>query len=498
LRFLDCTANFVVQLLAVMPREKSTHHSSPKKSRLSAPVSSPGRLPIDSPRCLSCGQKFRQRTNVIRHLAVKHGLDLKGNKLTQEQIDHQKRRYEKRTTMHHRRRSSDAPAAAGAPPAEVVDVQDSGSDLAVAAATHSPAAASSDLAVSTATVAVSQSDTAAVIDEPGKSIPDIATIIHPFVPLQAALDLYENISSSSPCSSTQSRRDDRFGLFGLDSQLIEMQSIPSLNSSPDRRLGHMLSGTRCSTPTMDELNTPTLIPSSPNETTTARPPPRPLTPHVVIRPMPMPVSSTVIIGTITTAPAFAVAAATTQPPVAVVAASDVAVAAQQSCRLITQPTATVAAGSRKRKLPTKKSQNGSGSSKSSSSASVADQPPALVPASAAPVTTVNRATSPTLPPEPQPMRLTFSGLCQELNLHPDEPVATIANRLAVRFSWTPAERRAHEDRLFDIRGGMAVAMVREHGHIPVDRTLAAAEQYFRELHGRSVRAFQFRDTMEER
>ena len=97
-----------------------------------------------------------------------------------------------------------------------------------------------------------------------------------------------------------------------------------------------------------------------------------------------------------------------------------------------------------------------------------------------------------------PMRMTFSSLSHELHLHPDEDVAAIAGRLAVKYGWNDAEREAHELRLFDIRGGMSMALIEEHNHVPIDRTLVAAEDYFRGLHRRTVHAFRHRDQMEER
>ena len=104
-----------------MPHERSPSRHSSKHSRPADDdrrSRSTEKKKVDSKRCPECQRPFTQHTSMTRHLITQHGIDEDGKKVSQEEIDRQRRRYEKSYVKSSDRRThSPAPSAAlGAPP----------------------------------------------------------------------------------------------------------------------------------------------------------------------------------------------------------------------------------------------------------------------------------------------------------------------------------------------------------------------------------------------
>jgi len=93
--------------------------------------------------------------------------------------------------------------------------------------------------------------------------------------------------------------------------------------------------------------------------------------------------------------------------------------------------------------------------------------------------------------------MTHAELLLQHQLHPDDEINEIADRLAAERSWTPDERQKIVDRLYDIRKTAAAIQLQEKMRIPLIRTAENVEAYFRELDGRLAVARRHADNMDE-
>ena len=85
--------------------------------------------------------------------------------------------------------------------------------------------------------------------------------------------------------------------------------------------------------------------------------------------------------------------------------------------------------------------------------------------------------------------LPFSSLYHEVRQHPDDTPDVLADRLAARYGWTPAERAHHAARLYDVQAGATAALLEERMRVPLSRTPEAMERYFRGLDERMAVAY---------
>jgi hypothetical protein len=81
--------------------------------------------------------------------------------------------------------------------------------------------------------------------------------------------------------------------------------------------------------------------------------------------------------------------------------------------------------------------------------------------------------------------------------HPTESPAVIADRLAVRYSWTAEERQQHLERLYDITRTTALLTVYQHAFLPSVRTPARLDAFVATRDGRFVDAQHMLDNLDE-
>jgi len=519
-----------------MPRAKHTDHRPAKHHSKEREDSDSDRdqPKSDAWRCTFCGAKFQQKTSLVRHLAAQHRHGLDGKPLSAEQVARQKSRYAKdrsRASSHHLPASStsssvtvsltDVLATVSTPPAvaavtqavtapavaDAVQAEPAPADTTTQPTDTPPVAAgivpadtsSSDHAgqvlLSSAAIAPSTSSST------GNVLPSIdAMITHPFMALQEAME-YENISSDSPASSTRGRRAMRIEMFDLD---ISSADAGSVTTSPARS-GRPVS--RSSTPLMDEASASS--PTRPPADAAPAAQPRAVTPlklHFTSHDSaPVASTSTVVLGTISVG---------SSPPVAQ-ASSSAAPPAERSVRRISRvagsagEAAHVSTPAKKRKATGKGKALVKRSKRAASPpvAPAADAPliierPQCDPSSSSSATSVAPAaaagsTSAVAPPPPMSSsfvvrcpHLPFSALYHEVRQHPTDTPDALADRLAERYGWTPAERALHAARLYDVQAGATAALLEERMRVPLSRTPEAMERYFRGLDERMTVAYE--------
>ena len=81
-------------------------------------------------------------------------------------------------------------------------------------------------------------------------------------------------------------------------------------------------------------------------------------------------------------------------------------------------------------------------------------------------------------PPPGDARLPHSALYSEARWFPEDSIEEIADRLAVRHYWTPANRELHLDRLRDIRRTIAAEAQHQRSLVPAAQTADAVDDYF--------------------
>ena len=407
--------------------------------------------------CPMCCAEFSKHTSLIRHLGVQHGYDEEGRLLSEEQLNSLCRRSRK------------APRMNVAPPPY---------------AAQPPAVAPPPVAAPP---------------------PVVAPPMMPTPLVQPVLPIYEDISDTSQSTSTRSRRSARLRDLGLDLS-VSSQSIPSSHSSPDRQGPPHVVDSRGPTPMLDEpARTPT-PPAAPtaaaagliiNAPTAAH---RPLTPDVIIIPGPS--------GRTPPPPTRGAAATAGSPPrrPSPRPSTSRLPVRQPPPPADDQPRPSTSAVQVCRRL-------------AGDLQPVAVKGKALVKRAAAPDPCVRRPTQPdpvrappvrpatsgqthhTLPAGGPPRRrvqLTHAALLVQLQHHPDETVDDVATRLAAEMGWNPEERQLHTDRLYDIRRTAAAVQLQEKQRIPLDRTQANVDAYFRGYDCRLAKAQEYMDTMEER
>jgi len=92
---------------------------------------------------------------------------------------------------------------------------------------------------------------------------------------------------------------------------------------------------------------------------------------------------------------------------------------------------------------------------------------------------------------------THAELLLQHQLHPDDNIAELVDRLAAGRPWYPEDRQRIADRLYDIRKTAAVIQLQEKMRIPLIRTAQNVEEYFRDLDDRLSVARRHADNLDE-
>jgi len=345
-----------------------------------------------------------------------------------------------------------------------------------------------------------------------------------------AIEVLES-SSSSPASSTRSRRMTEIERLGL-------AMGGSADSSFDLRDGHS------PTPPMHEvlaLLQPTATTEAVSEMTIDQPPPAPLIPTIVVvnaPPAPVPVSAPAPVpaSTSTVTPAPVVVEKPTKPvtdkpaekpstsksrhdksqkPVESTTAaptskhqkpSEESLTASQHVRRIAgsmTPTApTMSTRSRPAEARTKET-----TTTTSTAPKPAGDPTVRRPTNPAPVHTPASRPEQTLPEVVRPVAkkpptvpgrvLSPSTLYFQLERHPHESVDQLATRLGSRYGWTDDERQQHRSRLLDIKTAQDLNAIDNRKRAPLCRDPATLDAYFKAVAERADYALLDLDELED-
>lgn len=456
---------------------------------------------------------------MTRHLITQHGIDEDGKKVSQEEIDRQRRRYEKSYVKSSDRRThSPAPSAAlGAPP------PDAPKDDRPLPDNTAAVAGSSTLAGDQPAVEDDLLSSDAIILGDAMLNPGTPTLplarVEPLVQMPGG---FETISEASRSPSpARSRREQRQLLLGLDLSSLRTPSMPSsVSSSPDRPLILPHTSTRASTPAVADqmpvvLPPITLPPVTTVEVSAVTQPPRPVTPLVISLPSAPPAIVTTVTATTTTPTPIAgqqsEVAGTSQNVVGMLSAvagdqpvvagkppakapkSKQASGKSASCNRIslTSSSTTAAVTTRKRKRAAEK-ETADEQNKKTKRPTRSPTPSSPRSSHSSDVLVVpDRPTTPTCPPA-RTFNLPLTTLYEQLCEAPDDDVATIAARLGRYYNWSPDVESAHRQRLSDIRGAWMLTVLGEASELPARRTPATMDDYLDGLDRRIAAAKAYR------
>jgi len=291
------------KLPAGMPRDQSTssHSASrPHRDKEDDRQRSRSMAQTTDRRCPLCATEFTDCSSLTRHMGARHGVNRRGEPLSQSEINKQKKRYEKPSTKSssHSARSKDRPAAAAVPPVRDAEPADSLPAASIVATTDRPTIsppAAAGKQMEEAETAVST--LLAITGDPLLSINLTSSPMARFEPLIEMPPGYETISEASRSPSPKTRREMRRQLLDLSMSTIHTPSLPSsVHSSPDRLSVLAATSSRPTTPAVQDAPPTSVAATSSIATTTTALSWRPVTP-ILIRMSP---SAPALVSTVTT------------------------------------------------------------------------------------------------------------------------------------------------------------------------------------------------------